>query len=267
MGILDLLRPQPKEEKRILKPLDEGLKERLDSYIDQNYGTPYITQDEKEKAAEKVRSEGPRKQKDRTKSTAKDVKDAGNTAAEVNKEKPQPVSDTSVRYSLPSDDDITSLTRQADDYFVNTFKRVPASFLPPNTKVVPDMFEHRKANDYFASPKMLTFTDYLLDYINKSGLDNVEIYKRANLSKSVFSALLSKGHIPKKGTIVALAVALRLNLKETERLLMKAGYTFSNGIKGDLIAVYFINHGIFDIDKLNCALYEHGEPTLGSKSY
>ena len=141
-----------------------------------------------------------------------------------------------IRYSLPSDDDIYRLSLQADDYLNSEYDPV-------------------------------SFRDYLLDLINKSGLNNVEIYKRANLSKSLFSSLLSKGHIPKKGTIVALAIALELNLKETESLLMKAGYTFSNLIKGDLIAVYFISHGIYDIDKLNSALYDHGEPVLGSKSY
>ena len=263
MGILDLLRPQSKEEKGILKPLDEGLKERLDSYIDQYFGTPYTTQDEKEKGAEKVRAEAQRSQKTKEKPRVEKSTEDTKEKSEQKVEKPKTVSSQNVKYSLPMDDDLKSLSRQADNYFESVFGKGT----PSKLNKVSSRYGGPVDSKYSATPMMNTFTDYLLDYINKSGLDNVEIYKRANLSKSVFSALLSKGHIPKKGTVVALAVALRLSLKETERLLMKAGYTFSNTIKGDLIAVYFISHGIYDIDKLNSALFENGEPILGSKSY
>ena len=263
MDFLDLLRPQPKEEKGILKPLDEETKERLNTYIAQNFGTPYITQEQKEKAAEKVRVEAPKRQNPEETPRVEEHTEDKQEKVEKKEEKPEAVSSSDVKYSLPMDDDLKSLSRQADDYFENVFGKGTPSAL----NKVPQRYRAVAPNGFYATHVMNTFTDYLLDYINKSGLDNVEIYKRANLSKSVFSALLSKGHIPKKGTIVALAVALRLNLKETERLLMKAGYTFSNTIKGDLIAVYFISHGIYDIDKLNSALFENGEPILGSKSY
>ena len=227
-------------EKRTLEPIDKELKVSLDRFIRQKYGTPYVTFDDRKRAVDIARkNEENRLRREAEKRTEQKHEE---------KEEPSSVSSPGVRYSLSSDDDIDSLSRQADNFYTRSNYGIMDSL----------------------GPELLrgqTFTDYLMLYINMSGMDNAEIYKRANLSKSVFSSILSKRHIPKKGTVVALAVALRLNLKETERLLMKAGYTFSNGIKGDLIAVYFINHGIFDIDKLNSALYEHGEPILGSKSY
>ncbi len=113
----------------------------------------------------------------------------------------------------------------------------------------------------------LNFTELLRDYVIASMMENPEIYKRAGLSRAVFSSLFTRGHIPKKRTILALAIGLKLDLHETERLLMKAGYSFSDTIKGDLIVARFITQGIYDINRINEALYEQGEPLLGSRSY
>lgn len=111
-----------------------------------------------------------------------------------------------------------------------------------------------------------SFLDQLTMYVNRSGLTNPEIYKRANLSKAAFSAIFNKKEsLPKKSTIVALAIALSLSLKETETLLMKAGYSFSNAVISDLVAVYCINHKKYNIDEINRILYELNCPLLGSK--
>lgn len=228
-----------KETESTLKPIDSKLRDGLRMYIDSNFNTPYITHEEKDRAAEaarryyeeKLNREVEQKRKEEAEqSKSENTKKADNRPAD---------GDPGVRYSLTSDDDMLGLSRHADAFVTNK-------------------------NRYLES---MSFTECLRVHIIRSGMENSEIYRKANLSKSVFSSILSKGHIPKKGTIVALSIALKLDLRETERLLMKAGYTFSNSIKGDLIAVYFINHRIYDIDLLNRALYENGEPILGSKSY
>ena len=113
----------------------------------------------------------------------------------------------------------------------------------------------------------LNFTALLRNYVIASGMQNTEIYRRAGLSRATFSSLFCREHIPKKRTILALAIGLGLDLRETELLLMKAGYSFSDTIKGDLIVARFIRQGIYDIDRINEALYDEGEQILGSKSY
>ena len=78
-----------------------------------------------------------------------------------------------------------------------------------------------------------------------------EVYMRANVSKQVFSTIRRSDYHPKKNTILALAVALKLSLEETNDLLSYAGYTLSRCDKGDLIVSYYIEHKIFDVDEIN----------------
>lgn len=109
-----------------------------------------------------------------------------------------------------------------------------------------------------------TFHEMLFRKIRESGLAETEIYKRANLDRKLFSKIRSNpAYHPRKGTVLALALALRLNLDETVELLAKAEYALSPGSKGDLIVKYFIEREIYDIDVINYALYEFEQPMLG----
>ncbi|MBQ0018472.1 MAG: macro domain-containing protein [Clostridiales bacterium] len=107
-----------------------------------------------------------------------------------------------------------------------------------------------------------SFLETLMEYIIRSELKNSQIYNRANISKQVFSKTISGQSKPTKQTICALAIALELSLDETEELLMKAGYAFSDAIVGDLIVRYFIETKHYDIFDLNIALFDYDQPTL-----
>ena len=65
--------------------------------------------------------------------------------------------------------------------------------------------------------------------------------------------------------MVAFALALELNMEETELLLKKAGFTFSDSIVFDMIIRYCIENEIYDIFKVNDILFSFGQPILGSK--
>lgn len=110
-----------------------------------------------------------------------------------------------------------------------------------------------------------TFQQKLFSLIQEKRLDDVDVYKKANLDRKHFSKIRSDIHYsPKKKTAVALSIALQLNLDETKDLLSRAGYALSPSNKGDLIVSYFISRHKYDIWEINTVLFQYGLTTLGA---
>lgn len=109
-----------------------------------------------------------------------------------------------------------------------------------------------------------SFHDKFMRYLIESNKDNVEIYKKAGVSRQVFSKIISdKNMIPTKLTLVSLCIGLELPFKDVSELMMSAGYSLSRSIVFDAIIVKFIKAGIFDFDLINSELNEYGCQLLG----
>ena len=109
-----------------------------------------------------------------------------------------------------------------------------------------------------------SFQQRLLELIDESGMDDVTVYKKANIDRKVFSRIRCKpDYKPKKKTAVAFAIALELDLPTMTDLLSRAEIALSPNNRFDLIITYFVSNKIYDIYEINAALFKYGQPILG----
>jgi hypothetical protein len=110
-----------------------------------------------------------------------------------------------------------------------------------------------------------SFTEYLLMLIHQSGKCPSDVYKKALIDRKLFSKIrCNREYKPTKATAVAFAMALELDLNETEELLKRAGYALSHSNKFDVIVEYFIEQKNYNILMLNEVLFKYDQPLIGA---
>ncbi|MBR4150309.1 MAG: helix-turn-helix domain-containing protein [Firmicutes bacterium] len=112
--------------------------------------------------------------------------------------------------------------------------------------------------------KRSSFQKELLRLIDRSGLTDPQIYRRAGIDRRLFSKIRSdENYRPSKRTVLALSAALELSLDEALDLLQCAGFTLSKSLDADLIFRFCFERHIYKIDDINDYLYYYGEELLG----
>lgn len=110
-----------------------------------------------------------------------------------------------------------------------------------------------------------TFGQRLAYYLHKKKLESTMVYNAVFMDRKHFSKLLSdKIKNPRRGTILALAIGMKLTVSETRDLLSHAEYSFDPNINlTDTIVEAFIEREIYDIVRINYSLLTHNQPQLG----
>jgi len=162
-----------------------------------------------------------------------------------------------------------------DEYINDNYveEKIEAAFEDEEEMLSSDMclsapiLEEERSLDDVVNNLDKTFMELVFSFADAKGLTDVEVQKKANLDRKAFSKLkCGTTKNPSKSTALALAVALELNLDDTKDLLSRAGLALSPCSKQDVIVQYFIEKEAYDIYEINVALFEHGEPLLGTQA-
>ena len=115
------------------------------------------------------------------------------------------------------------------------------------------------AEQYLEQNREKLFTEQLFAFIDRTGKQDSEIYKKALIDRRLFSKIRSnKSYIPAKKTVIALCLALELNRAEADTLLSSAGYSLSRADDYDLVIAFCIEKKIFNFFDINEALNHFG---------
>lgn len=108
-----------------------------------------------------------------------------------------------------------------------------------------------------------TFKELLFEFIDKKGLTDPEVYKKAKVNKRTFSKIRTgEEKCVSKNTAICLGLALELNLKDFEKLLKaNCNYLSDNDYFGIAIK-WCIKNKIYDIEQVNDILYACDLPLL-----
>lgn len=107
-----------------------------------------------------------------------------------------------------------------------------------------------------------SFGNKLLNYIDKLGFTDVEVYKAAEISRQLFQKIKNNEN-PSKKTALALCVVLPLTLNEVKDLLATAGYAFNTSNKFEQAVMLIIKamenrKNLLSIVKINLLLDDLG---------
>lgn len=104
---------------------------------------------------------------------------------------------------------------------------------------------------YLYQQKSKNFSSLLFLYIDRSGLKDSLIYKKAGIDRKLFSKIRCNNYILNKKNIIRLCLVLKLSLNESIALLNSAGYTLSKSNDFDLIINFFLENKIYDLYIIN----------------
>jgi hypothetical protein len=104
-----------------------------------------------------------------------------------------------------------------------------------------------------------TFADLLMRHVRAKGGDAPAVYTAARIDRRTYSSIISHPFRQvSKRTAVQFALALRLDRKAADELLLAAGFALSPVIPEDVVFAEAIAEGNGDLQSVSERLYEQG---------
>jgi hypothetical protein len=118
-----------------------------------------------------------------------------------------------------------------------------------------DSIQSGDLEDFIHKARQPKFNQVLFNFIDKKGISDSDVYKRAGIDRRHFSKIRS---IPDyklgKNTVITLAMTLELNELEFNKLLRAAGYSLSESDTFDLVIQFCLENKIYKLQDVNQAL-------------
>ena len=120
-----------------------------------------------------------------------------------------------------------------------------------------------KLEEYIAShktnkEKVSSFIEYLYSLMDKYGYEKApDLYNKADISKQLWSSVISKKSSPSLNFCLKIVFALPANNHECKYLLKKAGFTLASSNDYSLIIRYGVANKL-SIDEVNELLEDNG---------
>lgn len=110
-----------------------------------------------------------------------------------------------------------------------------------------------------------TFSDMVIRLAREKNLTSTEVYKNAGIDAKHYSKIISdRKYQPKKSTVLAFAVGMKLNEADSSFLLEKAGFSFNPSNTFDEIIRVFIKNGVYDRQTIDSVMSALNLPLLPS---
>ena len=128
-------------------------------------------------------------------------------------------------------------------------------------------YDNASIDDYIVDETSIpTFSKLVKRIMDEKGITSKDIYKNSLINRKLFSALnVNDDYIPSRGTAIMYCIALKLDYNQSLNLMKSAGYSFYEYSNFDRVIKYFLDNKIYNIDKINDALYYYTNKCLGYK--
>jgi hypothetical protein len=103
----------------------------------------------------------------------------------------------------------------------------------------------------------------LEDLRKEKKLTPAQLYQGAWVDKRLYSKIMQNcKYKPSKNTVLAFGFSLKLNTDEMQKFLETAGFSLSHSSMFDLVIMFCLVQGLYDLHDVNALLFEAGQKVL-----